>query len=242
MFHFYVPGLVPPHAVLPPDESHHCANVLRLRPPAAVTLLDGQGGVFDARLTSVSAKACRAEVVSHATAHERNYRLHVALAPTRQVDRTEWFVEKAVELGVDQITFLLTDRSERRHLRLDRLEKLVVSAMKQSQRAWLPRLHGPEPLAHFLARPAPGVRRLVAHLAEGPRVALAARLEVGVAAYEVLIGPEGDFTPDEVAAARAAAFEPVTLGAFRLRTETAGVAVCHALALLVGQGGATPAE
>ncbi|MGB3617962.1 MAG: RsmE family RNA methyltransferase [Catalinimonas sp.] len=233
MVYFYVPDLRPPLVTLPDDEAHHAVKVLRLRTHDEVALLDGRGYRYLARLVEVSPKRCRAEVLDRYFVHERDYELHVALAPTKSLDRTEWFVEKAVEIGVDQITFVQTEHSERPRLRLDRLEKRAISALKQSQRARLPVLHGLTPLADFLRRPPNGAQRMIAHLApedtEFPGLDGAVSREED--AYEVLIGPEGGFTPDEVEAAGAAGFRVVTLGAFRLRTETAGIVACQTVAL-----------
>ncbi|SDL04249.1 16S rRNA (uracil1498-N3)-methyltransferase [Catalinimonas alkaloidigena] len=216
---------------LPADESYHAVKVLRLRAADPVEVVDGKGTWYQARVQEAHPKACRLEVLAQRQVAERPYRLHVALAPTKSIDRTEWFVEKAVELGVDEITPLLVARSERRQLKEERLQRIAISAMKQSQRATLPRLNPLTPLPSFWETVPPDAQRFVAHLEEGRRQALR-ELIAPRRHYVVLVGPEGDFTPDEIAAARQENFLPVTLGDFRLRTETAGIAVCHTVALL----------
>ena len=231
---FYAPDFAV-EPVLPPDESHHAAKVLRLHSGDEVEVVDGQGALYQARLRDVHPKACRLDVLSTRRLPERRYRLHVALAPTKSIDRTEWFVEKAVELGVDEITPLLTTRSERRQIKEERLQRLAISAMKQSQRAMLPQLHALTPLAALWERLPADTQRFVAHLDEGPRRALQELIQPA-GHYVVLVGPEGDFTPDEIQAARREGFLPVTLGDFRLRTETAGIVVCHTAALVHEEG------
>ena len=219
---FYAPGLTPPTYTLPEDESRHAVRVLRLAAGDAVELVNGQGGVYQAEVTDAHPKRCQLRLTAAAQVPRRPYSVHVAVAPTKSLDRMEWLVEKATEVGVDQLSFLRCARSERRELKLDRLEKIAVSALKQSGQAWLPRLAALTDFADFLPTLDPATTFL-AHLADNERTELARVAGAGPACC-VLIGPEGDFTPEEIAVARQLGIRPVALGRARLRTETAALA------------------
>ncbi|UPL51104.1 16S rRNA (uracil(1498)-N(3))-methyltransferase [Hymenobacter sublimis] len=222
---FYAPDVTLPTYTLPEDESKHAVRVLRLGAGDAVTLVNGRGGVYEAQVEAADAKRCRLRVVREQLVPGRPYQVHVAVAPTKNLDRMEWFVEKAVEIGVDTLTFLRCARSERRELKLDRLEKIAISALKQSGQAWLPTLTELTDFARFLPTTPPETT-FIAHLEDGERTPLARVAATGSACC-ILIGPEGDFTPQEIAAAFARGIRPVTLGASRLRTETAALAALH---------------
>ncbi|MCB2379430.1 16S rRNA (uracil(1498)-N(3))-methyltransferase [Hymenobacter sp. BT635] len=222
---FYAPDLAGSAYTLPEDESKHAVRVLRLGPGDTVELVDGRGGLYQAEVADANPKRCQLRIVRHETVAPRPYFTHVAVAPTKNLDRMEWFVEKAVEMGVERITFLRCSRSERRELKLDRLEKIAVSALKQSGQAWLPQLDELTDFAHFIPTVAADTA-FIAHLEEGERTALAQVAAQGAGCC-VLIGPEGDFTPQEIEAARQRGIRPVTLGASRLRTETAALAAVH---------------
>ena len=207
---FFAPDLTPAAAgyVLPEDESKHAVRVLRLRAADPVELLDGRGHRYRAQLLDANPKRCQLQVLAHELVPPRPYVTHVAVAPTKNLDRLEWLVEKAVEVGVERLSFLRCARSERRELKLDRLAKIAVSALKQSGQAWLPQLDELTDFAAFVA----GVRTALADVvAGGPGCC-------------VLIGPEGDFTPAEIQLALGRGIHPVTLGDSRLRTETAALA------------------
>ena len=222
MHTFYAPDLAGPTYTLPEDESKHAVRVLRLTEGDVVALLDGRGGRYTAAVADANPKRCQLRITHHETAPPRPYFTHVAVAPTKNLDRMEWFVEKAVEIGVERITFLRCARSERRELKLERLEKIVVSALKQSGQAWMPQLDEMTDFAAFVAAAAPDTT-FIAHLEEGERTALVQVAAQGPGCC-VLIGPEGDFTPAEIALALGRGIRPVTLGASRLRTETAALA------------------
>lgn len=241
---FYTPDLSEaPLYVLDAEESRHAVGVLRLRAGERVKLTNGAGLWCEAEVMEGStAKACQVRILSRTENYgQRPYRLHVAIAPTKNADRYEWFLEKATEIGIDRITPILCDHSERKVLRRDRGEKVVLSAVKQSLKAYVPQLDELTPLRAFLAG-ADGLpkRRYVAYCDEG--TPLEERVELFGAMCEaaqgdereycVLIGPEGDFSPEEIALARGCGFQPVTLGESRLRTETAGV-MAAAMAVLV---------
>ena len=221
---FFAPDLTPPATIytLPEDESKHAVRVLRLRETDPVELLDGRGHRYQAQLLDANPKRCQLQITAHEFIPPRPYITHVAVAPTKNLDRMEWLVEKATEVGIERLTFLRCARSERRELKLDRLEKIVISALKQSGQAWLPQLDELTDYATFLNTIAPETT-FIAHLAEGERTALTQVAGAGPATC-VLIGPEGDFTPAEINLALARGIRPVTLGASRLRTETAALA------------------
>lgn len=240
---FYTPDLTPSSLyVLSEEESRHAVGVLRLRAGERVQLTDGAGAWCEAEVMEGStAKACQVRILSRTERYgQRPYRLHVAIAPTKNADRYEWFLEKATEIGIDRITPILCDHSERKVLRRERGEKVVLSAVKQSLKAYVPQLDELTPLREFLAGAADlSGGRYVAYCDEG--TPLAERVELfgamgeeaqrGRREFCVLIGPEGDFSPEEIALARGCGFRPVTLGESRLRTETAGVMAAAMAAL-----------
>lgn len=224
---FYAPGLTPPLHTLGEEESKHCVRVLRLGRGDTLHITDGEGNLFCCRIENDDPKRCTVRVVSVEREFERlPYALTMAVAPTKNADRFEWFLEKATEVGVGEIIPLETARSERRVFKPERSEKVITAAMKQSLKAYRPRLHPLTPVERVLTAPFAG-RKFIAHCAdalapEGKRF-LARTLRPQEAAL-ILIGPEGDFTPEEVAAALSNGFEEITLGRQRLRTETAALA------------------
>ncbi|TGE12224.1 16S rRNA (uracil(1498)-N(3))-methyltransferase [Hymenobacter elongatus] len=222
---FYAPDLTGSLYTLPEDESKHAVRVLRLSVGGAVELVDGRGGHYQAEVADANPKRCQLHIRHHEAIPARPYFTHLAVAPTKNLDRMEWLVEKAVEIGVERITFLRCARSERRELKLDRLEKIAVSALKQSGQAWLPQLDELTDFTNFLPTLA-AATAFIAHLEAGERTALA-RVAAAGAGCCILIGPEGDFTPTEIELARQQGIRPVTLGHSRLRTETAALAAVH---------------
>jgi 16S rRNA (uracil1498-N3)-methyltransferase len=221
---FFAPGLLPEATtyILPEDESKHAVRVLRLHETDPVELLDGRGHRYQAQLTDANPKRCQLRITGHETVPPRSYFTHVAVAPTKNLDRMEWFIEKAVEVGVERISFLRCARSERRELKLERLEKIAISALKQSGQTWLPQLDDLTDYTAFLPTINPA-QTFIAHLADDERMALS-QVAASAESCCVLIGPEGDFTPAEITLARTRGIRPVTLGASRLRTETAALA------------------
>jgi 16S rRNA (uracil1498-N3)-methyltransferase len=220
----FAPDLTPTAATyqLSEEESKHAVRVLRLGVGDAVELLDGHGGHYQAEVAEANPKRCQLRITHHKAVAPRPYFTHIAVAPTKNLDRMEWFVEKAVEVGVERISFLRCARSERRELKLERLEKIAISALKQSGQAWLPQLDEMQDFGAFVTGLTPETA-YIAHLEEGERTALAQIAGAGPGCC-VLIGPEGDFTPGEIALALGRGIRPVTLGASRLRTETAALA------------------
>jgi 16S rRNA (uracil1498-N3)-methyltransferase len=214
---FYVPYLLPSAEtlVLTEEESSHCIRVLRKQPGDEIQVLDGKGGLYTAAILDAHPKKCTAKVLNYCF-KEPSVSVHIAVAPTKNMDRIEWLVEKGTELGCTQFTFMLTKRSERTKVNMERIHKIAVSAMKQSKRVYLPILDAPIPLNEFLTNHPGG---WVAHCDDAlPRDQVDAS-----GPFRMLIGPEGDFTPDEVKATLKANYRPVTLGDARLRTETAAL-------------------
>lgn len=227
---FYIPGIQSETIILPEEESKHALKVLRLQAGDPVVLVDGSGGYYQALIREAHPKKCLLQVTSSQQGYGlRPYRVQVAVAPTKNLDRMEWFVEKATEIGIDDIFFLSCERSERKHLNLERLDKIVISAMKQSIKAYKPRLHELQPYKTFLAACDPATT-FIAHLEDQQRLALH-QVDLTEKCC-ILIGPEGDFSPREIAMAYERGLKAVTLGNSRLRTETAALVACHTLQLL----------
>lgn len=230
---FYCKDITPEgYATLDAEESRHAVRVLRLREGDTMHVTDGQGHLYECRVVEASDKACTVETQRAASQipmsleeTQRAASLHLAVAPTKNPSRMEWLVEKAVEVGVGEITLLDCDHSERSFLKTDRLERLALSAMKQSLHLTLPRIHPAVKLREWLRTFVGGTPalRFIAHCeADQPRTPLATALEAGRDAV-VLIGPEGDFSQEEIDLALACGFRPVSLGPSRLRTETAAL-------------------
>jgi len=215
------------------EEARHAAQVLRRRPGEAVNVVDGRGGWYEATLVEASKKHCVARIDRYLPYYGRRpFRIHIAIAPTKNSNRFEWFLEKATELGVDSITPLLCSHSERRRLRTDRLEKVLLAAMKQSLKAYLPRLEELTPFNGFVRREAEEEgQRFMAYLGPQTKGHLKDNYRPGND-VTILIGPEGDFSEAEIELALAHGFEGVSLGRSRLRTETAGIVACHIANLL----------
>lgn len=223
---FYTPDIASDTYSLNEEESNHCNKVLRLKVGDTVHLIDGKGGLYIANITNISKKKVELEIISKQEGFgKRNHHLHIAIAPTKNIDRLEWFLEKATEIGIDEITPIICDRSERKIVKEERLEKVVTSAVKQSLTAYHPEINAAISFKDFIAK---GIAddKLIAHcISENDRNTITELIQPH-GRYLVLIGPEGDFTPKEIELALQSGFKPVTLGNTRLRTETAGLAAC----------------
>ncbi len=224
---FYAPNITPPCHTLTEQESKHAVRVLRLRCGDTLHITDGRGNMHTCTVTDDNPRSCEVEVTATCAGFERlPYRLVMAVAPTKSPDRYEWFLEKATEVGVAEIVPLESDHSERRTFKPERAVKVITAAMKQSLKAYLPELHPLTEFREFVATPFEG-RSLIAHCDEAlspeGKAYLASTLRAGED-VRILIGPEGDFSPEEIAFALANGFEEITLGTQRLRTETAAVA------------------
>ena len=218
--------------ILDETESFHCIKVLRLKTGDEVSLVDGKGGFFKGIIAIANQKACEINIYkSQFGFGKRNFQIHIGIAPTKSIERLEWFLEKATEIGVDEITPIICQRSERKILREDRLKKVITSAIKQSIKAYIPVLHPLTPFEKFIDIQNPG-NKLIAHCMDGTRHDLIKFRPVSND-FTILIGPEGDFSEKEVQLAISKGYNPVSLGESRLRTETAGVAVCQIIASLM---------
>jgi len=225
---FYTTRITGAQAILDGEEARHCAQVLRMRTGDELTLVDGQGGWFRAVLAEIGKRECRVEILETKLDYgKRPFRVHLAVAPTKNMARWEWMLEKATEIGVDQVTPLITKRSERIAVRHDRLEKIAISAMKQSEQAFLPVVSEPMDFPDLVARAA-YPQRFIPHCLDGVKSPLSQNCEPGKDVL-ILIGPEGDFTPEEVELALSLGFLPTDLGHNRLRTETAGIVALAAV-------------
>ena len=228
-----------PYATLPPDESKHCIRVLRMQPGDELYVTSGDGTMCRARIVDPDPTACQVEITERLPDYgARPFKLHMAVAPTKNNARMEWFVEKAVEIGIDRITPIICDHSERGVLKTDRLERIALSATKQSLQARLPRIDPPIKLHDFLTNlnsqfSILNSQKFVCHCVGDDRRTLHQLYTPGTDAL-VLIGPEGDFSPHEIAAVLAQGFQPVTLGNNRLRTETAALYALTALNFMNG--------
>jgi len=228
---FYTPELSGNTYTLDETESKHCIRVLRLEKGDEITLVDGRGGFFTAEIADPSPKRCTVKIVAEKQNHGlRKFQVQVAIAPTKNIERIEWFLEKTTEIGIDRVTPLLCQHSERKEIKHDRLEKVMVSAMKQSLKAYLPQLDELTKFSKLIQQPFEG-QKFIAHCEEQHREQLKNAMKPG-GNYLILIGPEGDFSPEEIKMALDAGFVPVSLGESRLRTETAGVVACHTFNLL----------
>lgn len=230
---FYCPEAGNGIRYLNEEESRHCTKVLRHHPGDEIAIVDGNGNWFESKLDeNANEKKCSFQVLREKiNYHKRNYRLHIAISPTKHADRFEWFLEKATEIGVDEITPVICQRTERAKINLQRMEKILISAMKQSLQAYLPKLHEPVYVKNFIQNKHTPDQLFIAHCDEKKQVEISSfinKMESSV----MLIGPEGDFTPEEIALACRNNFIPVSLGKNRLRTETAGIAACLTFAIL----------
>ena len=233
MYLFYTPD-IDTSCFLSEEESAHCVRVLRYDRGDEILLTDGRGTTYHARITNPHPRHCEFELLSQEKQEKtHNIYLHVAIAPTKNIERLEWMVEKCTEIGVDEITPLLCRFSERKNLRNDRLEKIILSAAKQSLTPYLPVLNPLTDFAALMKQYAGNedLDKYIAHCYKDEKRELKDVLQKGRDVL-ILIGPEGDFSEQEVELAIANGFVPVGLGRSRLRTETAGVVACHTAVLL----------
>jgi 16S rRNA (uracil1498-N3)-methyltransferase len=229
---FYTPDIYSDEYTLDEQESKHCIRVLRMKAGDILNLIDGKGGMYTAEIILPDHKACRLKVIDVKREFEkRKFHLHIAIAPTKNIERFEWFLEKAVEIGVDEITPLISEKSERKQVNPERLERIIISAMKQSIKAYKPVLNEAVSFKNFINSDGKGCQKFIAHCIESEKKQLKDIYTHNENAI-VLIGPEGDFSASEVETAIKNGFLPVSLGNSRLRTETAGVVACHTLNLI----------
>ncbi|WP_299100339.1 16S rRNA (uracil(1498)-N(3))-methyltransferase [uncultured Winogradskyella sp.] len=212
------------------EESRHIAKVLRKKVGDTLNITNGKGWLFTAEITIAEQKNCAVSITSKQLQPEKNYKLHLAVAPTKMNDRYEWFLEKATEIGIDSITPIICDHSERKVVKTERFEKIIQSAMKQSLQCYLPKLNEPISFKNYVNK-AFNDQIFIAHCEETDKKSLKSVLKP-ITDCTILIGPEGDFSVKEIEMALQHNFIAVTLGNTRLRTETAAIAACHSVAFL----------
>ena len=211
------------------EESRHIRKVLRKKNGEKINLTDGQGFLYVAELINVNKKMCEVKVVEKIQKDSHSYNLHIAIAPTKNIQRFEWFLEKATEIGINQITPIICDKSERKKLKLHRSNRIILSAMKQSLKFHLPKLNDPISFSDFISQKFQS-NKFIAYCRCDQRMKLNKQsLDKDIL---VLIGPEGDFTDSEINDAMQSNFKTISLGINRLRTETAGVYVANAINLI----------
>jgi len=226
---FYQPEIPNGIHTLPAEESRHAVKVLRLRAGDVLEITDGKGALYEARISTPDSSKCGFTIVQTKTSPPRPFRIHLAVAPTKNTDRIEWLVEKATEIGVDEISLIECKNSERRSMKTERLEKLAVSAMKQSRQVWLPKINPMAPLKSIAFDKA--AQKFIAYVDTSNPLSLKDAARKG-SSYCALIGPEGDFDLEELRMALDHGFQKVSLGPNRLRTETAALVACLTLNLI----------
>ncbi|CAI2768922.1 16S rRNA (uracil(1498)-N(3))-methyltransferase [Flavobacterium collinsii] len=209
------------------EESRHIIKVLRKKDSDILHVTNGSGLLFETEITLASDNKCIVEVLSITKSPAPKFKLHLAVAPTKMNDRFEWFLEKATEIGIQEITPVFCDRSERKVINPERFEKIILSAMKQSNETFLPKLNDAISFKEFIKQKNEGLQ-LIAHCEETDKKSLKEVLKPNEN-VTLLIGPEGDFSEKEIALALEHNFQPVTLGNTRLRTETAAIVACHSV-------------
>lgn len=232
---FYTPKIEEHHKtfLLSEEESKHAIRVLRLEAGAIIHLIDGRGGVFKTEIIDAHPKRTTLQVLEYTGGFGiKPYYLHVAVAPTKNIDRIEWFLEKATEIGFDEFTPIICEHSERKEVKVDRLEKVVISAMKQSLKAYMPKINPAITLTNFLKHLDTDFDvKGMAHCVEADKMFISSTYPKA-GKYLILIGPEGDFSEKEISQALDAGLLPISLGEARLRTETAALASVMEVSLL----------
>ncbi len=228
---FYTPDIKATIYQLSEEESKHCVRVLRLKLGDKVNLIDGRGGFYLAEIIADHPKRTELHIVEAQQEYaKRNHYLHIAVAPTKNIDRFEWFLEKATEIGIDEITPIICDRSERKEVKIDRSNKIITTAIKQSLKAYHPLLNPQKSFKEFILGAKADVK-YIAHCEENKKSELKDDFIKNIN-YLILIGPEGDFSPAEIELALQNGFVPITLGESRLRTETAALQACFEINFL----------
>jgi 16S rRNA (uracil1498-N3)-methyltransferase len=217
--------------ILSEDESKHACRVMRLKEGDEILLLNGRGTSLNAVITDANPKKCRVRITNVEQDSAPSYSIHIAIAPTKNNDRIEWFLEKATEIGVTEVTLLLCSNNERKQTKEERFEKILIAAMKQSKRTFLPKLNALSPFKTFIQQHPKG---LIAYCGDMKKHSI--RTDFKPTDCPILIGPEGDFSPSEVDLALKSGYKTITLGENRLRTETAGLVACTQAMMVLETG------
>ena len=217
--------------VLPEDEAHHALKVLRKQEGDSIIIVDGKGGWYETVLETVEIQKCKLRIMNKKEEFGKpNHYIHIAIAPPKSHDRAEMFVEKAVEIGIQEISFVLTQSSERNNIKLNRIKRRAISSMKQSLKAYLPQINDMLSISEFIET-CSNAEKYVGYLGT-ENTNFLSKIAKPDNNYCVLIGPEGDFMQEEVDLALGCDFQTISLGNSRLRTETAGIAACHILNII----------
>jgi 16S rRNA (uracil1498-N3)-methyltransferase len=226
---FYAPDISGNTFILDEKESRHSIRVLRMTRGTIVRLIDGKGNLYEGFISDPDPRKCMISISEVKQDYEkRSYRLHIAISPIKNPERFEWFVEKCVEIGVDEITPLICRNTEKQSVKHERINNIIVSAMKQSIKSSKTILNEPCTFNDFIADPGQGIN-MIAHCSSSTERVKISEVYMKNENAVIMIGPEGDFSNDEISAAVISHFTPVHLGSSRLRTETAGVAACHSI-------------
>ena len=228
---FFAPDITTPFYTFNEQESKHIVRVLRFKEEDKLLLTDGKGYFYEAVVSEASPKRCTVKVLNKRQEEKHNYYLHIAIAPTKNIERFEWFLEKATEIGIDEITPILTKNSERKKIKKERLLKVVEAAMKQSHKAYHPKLNDLTSWVDFIKQDLSYDKKFIAHCYQQERESLKQALNPKESIL-IMIGPEGDFSLEEVQEASLQNLKPLQLGDYRLRTETAGITSAHAVAFI----------
>src|SRR5574343_2087966 len=212
------------------EESKHIIKVLRKKEGDKIHITNGLGELYISQINLASEKKCKVKIIEIKSFNPTNFYTHIAVATTKMNDRLEWFLEKATEIGIHEITPIICDHSERKVYKIDRAEKIIQAAMKQSLHFYLPKINEPISLSQFIKSDIDG-QKFIAHCEETDKKSFQKEITKNEK-ITILIGPEGDFSTKEINLAIANQFIPVTLGNTRLRTETAALVACHTIALL----------
>ena len=227
---FYTPDISGDYHVLEEQESKHVVKVLRLKIGDAINMVDGKGSLYEGVIVKITSHECHVRITNKISEYgKRDYYLHIAVAPTKNIDRIEWFVEKATEIGIDEITPILCEHSERKVIKTDRFEKIMISAIKQSGKAYLPKLNNIITFKELISTSF-SEGKFIAHCYEQEKTPLIKAITDN--SNLIVIGPEGDFSEKEIKDAITHNFKPVSLGNSRLRTETAALVACHTISLI----------
>ena len=227
---FYCSDISEGNYTLNEDESKHCIRVLRLKIGDIIHITDGVGNMHQTELIDDHPKRCTVKIIKTQQNYgKKSFTLHMAVAPTKNISRYEWFLEKATEIGIDSFSPIICEHSERKEVKINRLERVILSAVKQSLKAYFPKLNETQKFKDFIQQEFDG-QKFIAYCEGEPQ--LLRNLYTSKKNALILIGPEGDFSPSEVEQAMSTGFIPVSLGESRLRTETAAIAACHTINLL----------